>query len=40
MVRNFFTVVDFVEKNSAYMYKLKSEIYITASKRYVVDFKI
>ena len=34
------TVVDFVKRDGTYMYKLKSGVYITASKRYVVDFKI
>ena len=34
----FFTVVDFVKRYETDMYNLKSEVYITASKRFVVDF--
>lgn len=34
-----FTVVDFIKRNGTNMYKLKSGVYITASKRYVRDFK-
>ena len=33
-----FTVVDFVKRYETDMYNLKSEVYITASKRFVVDF--
>ena len=33
-----FTVVDFVKRDGTDMYRLKSEVYIAASKRYVRDF--
>ncbi|WP_368242665.1 DUF5776 domain-containing protein [Intestinibacter bartlettii] len=33
-----FTIVDFVKRDGTDMYRLKSGVYITASKRYVVDF--
>lgn len=35
-----FTVVDFVKRDGTDMYRLKSGFYITASKRYVVDFSM
>lgn len=35
-----FTVVDFVKRDGTDMYRLKSGVYITASKRYVVDFSM
>lgn len=35
-----FTVVYFVKRDGTCMYKLKSVIYITASKRYVRNFRM
>ena len=35
-----FTVVDFVKRDGTDMYRLKSWVYITAIKRYVVDFSM
>lgn len=35
-----FTVVDFVKMDGTCIYRLKSWVYITASKRYVGDFRI
>ncbi len=35
-----FTVVDFVKRDGTCMYRLKSGVYITASKKYVGDFRM
>lgn len=35
-----FTVVDFVKRDGTCMYRLKSWVYITASKKYVGDFRM
>ncbi len=36
----FFTVVDFLKRDGTDMYRLKSGVYITASERYVGDFRM